>query len=168
MIICPRSCCHIIQHVWATRSQTEFAPSPWEGIRGGHEELKREPVKKFVSCIWVSNEEGRFLQAETDLIPWINYSLKSIHPTSINRVSLCFFGEKKTPWYSTKAKKEILEILFTLKQNGLFTGCWKKSFQLSDVSYCQEAKFSEELSTQQLLLRAVAYWKSSHFMGLPK
>lgn len=114
MIICPRSCCHIIQHVWATRSQTEFAPSPWEGIRGGHEELKREPVKKFVSCIWVSNEEGRFLQAETDLIPWINYSLKIIHPTSINRVSLCFFGEKKPPMIFHKSQKgNIRDIIYT-------------------------------------------------------
>jgi len=44
----------------------------------------------------------------------------------------------------------------------------QKSFQESDASYSQEDKFSEGLSTQQLLLRAVAWRKPNHFMDVPK
>lgn len=87
---------------------------------------ERESVKKkiYLHKFEYIIEEWRFLQAEKDLIPSINYSLQIIHSTPINRGSLSLlFQRKKNPQYSTKAKKEILEILFTIKQNELFTGC---------------------------------------------
>lgn len=115
MITFPRSCCHVTQHVWATRSQTKLVPTPWEGICGGCEVLNRKPVKNFVTCILVSNWREDIFASRTRFDSLNKLFIENYSPNFNKwREFLFAFSGKKNPMIFHKSQKgNIRDIIYT-------------------------------------------------------